>query len=62
MRIVHEKIDNENYLELCISPKEFELIKDYMIVSKRVLLEGFITNFGVKLELDLVDEEEDEYI
>lgn len=56
MRIVHETIDNENYLELCISPKEFELIKDYMIVSKKVMMEGLVTNFGVKLELDLEDE------
>ena len=52
MRIVREKVDNEHYLELCISPKEFKLLNDYMIVSRQFQIDGLITNVGIKLEID----------
>lgn len=57
MRIVQEKFEREEYLELCLSEREFDLIKEYMIISKKCLLNGEITNIGVKLELELDDEE-----
>lgn len=57
MRIVHEKVDREHYLELCLSPREFEMIKDYIIISKKVYLKGEITNIGVKLGLEVEDGE-----
>lgn len=57
MRIVHEMFDKEHYLELCISPREFDLIKDYFIVSKKVCFRGEETNVGVKLGLDIEDDE-----
>ena len=58
MKIVQEKVDKENYLELCISPQEFDLIKNYFIISKKVMFEGEETNIGVKLALDLEEYEE----
>jgi hypothetical protein len=58
MRIVQEKVDKENYLELCISPRELELLRDYMIISKKVFLEGEITNVGIKLGLDVESDED----
>lgn len=58
MRIVQEKVDNEDYLELCISPREFEILQDYLIISKKWWIFGKETNVGIKLGLDMEDYEE----
>lgn len=34
MRIVQEKVDNDFFLEICINPKDYEDIKDLLIISK----------------------------
>ena len=59
MRIVHEKLDHENFMEICLSPREFDLIKDYMIITKKCYIEGEETCIGIKLGLDLGSDEED---
>ena len=51
MRIVHEKVDEEQYIELSISEREFVMMKEYMIISKICFLNGQLTNVGIKLEL-----------
>ncbi len=61
MRILQERVDNEEYLELSISESEFSMIKEFMIISKRCLLNNKLTNIGIKLELgENSDEEEDQ--
>lgn len=52
MRIVQEKIDNENFLELSLTVKEFDYIKDFMIVSQIYDVYGNPTSIGVKLDFD----------
>lgn len=51
MRIVQEKVDREQFLELCISEREFHLIKEYMMVSKICFIHGEVMRVGIKLEL-----------
>ncbi len=58
MRILHERVDNEQYLELSISEREVAMIKEFMIISKRCFLNGKLTNVGVKLELGEDSDEE----
>jgi len=57
MKIVQESVDREEYLELCISPREYDLIKQFMIVSKKCYIKGDMTHVGIKLELGEYDEE-----
>ena len=52
MRIVQERVDRENYLELCITPKELQQLKDYLILSRPFIIQGMVTNVGIKLSLD----------
>jgi len=52
MKIVQEKVDKENYLELCLTKKEFDLALDYMIISTKCEINGIDTNIGVKLNLE----------
>lgn len=59
MRILQERVDNEEYLELIISEREFSMIKEFMIISKRCLLNGELTNVGIKLELGENSDEEE---
>lgn len=59
MKIVHEKLEHENFMEICLSPKEFDLIKEYMIITKRCYIEGEETSIGIKLGLELETEEDD---
>jgi hypothetical protein len=59
MRIVQEILDKEDYLEICISPRELEMLEEYMIISKKCLLNGTVTNIGVKLGLEIGEDEED---
>lgn len=58
MKIVQERVDREKYLEVCISEREFQMIKDYMIISKLCFLHGEYTNVGIKLELGEDSDEE----
>jgi len=58
MKIVQERVEKEDYLELSISPLECDLIKKYMIISKKCYINGDITNVGVKLELGEMSYEE----
>ena len=51
MKIVQEKIDRENYLEICISKKEFSLLHEYLIISESFSVLGDVTHIGIKLEL-----------
>jgi len=58
MRIVQEKVDRENYLELCVTPDEIDFLKETLIISKKCYIAGEITNVGIKLELHVdIDEE-----
>ncbi len=58
MKIVQERVDKEEFLELCITPHEYTLLKEYMIISKKCSIKGETTNVGIKLELheNLYDE------
>lgn len=58
MKIVQERIDRENYLELSLTHKEFEIIKEYMIICKKCSIQGFETNVGVKLEIEAEGDED----
>lgn len=60
MKIVQEKIDKEHFLELSLTPKEFDFLKEYMIISKKCFINGKETNIGVKMEIfEEFDETED---
>lgn len=59
MRIVHEKLEDEIFMEICLSPREFDLIKDYMIITKKCYIDGEVTSVGIKLGLELQDEYEE---
>ena len=61
MRIVHEKLEDENFMEVCLSPREYDLIKQYMIITTKCLIDGEITSLGIKLGLDLEDEIEEHF-
>lgn len=58
MKIVHEKVDGDSFIELSISEKELDSIKDYMIISKKCYIKDEETFIGVKLELEIEDSEE----
>jgi len=58
MRIVHEMIGKEHFLDICISERELELLTDYFILSKKVLFRDEETNIGIKLGLDVEDDED----
>lgn len=51
MRIVQEKVDREQFLELRISEKELQLLKEYMMVSTICFVHGEVMRVGIKLEL-----------
>lgn len=51
MRIVQEILDHEIFVDLCISQKEFESLKEYMIVSKKCFIDGAMCNLGIKLNV-----------
>lgn len=51
MKIVQERIESENYLEICISQKEFHLLHEYLIISESFSVLGEVTHIGIKLEL-----------
>jgi len=59
MRIVQENIDREDYLELCVTPKEIECLTDYMIISQKFYINGIVTNVGIKLEMEEEENEKD---
>ena len=52
MKIVHEKIGKESFLELSVTPKEYEMIKEYFIISKKIDLQGEEINVGIKMDLN----------
>jgi len=57
MRIVHESFDHENFMEICISPREFDLLKDYMIITQKCYIQGEIISVGIKRGLEMKNEE-----
>jgi hypothetical protein len=62
MKIVHEKLDRESFLEFSLTPQEYCAIKDYMIISKKCYIHGEETNIGIKLELYAENDDEENEI
>lgn len=58
MKIVHERIDEERFIEVSISPREMDLMNDYMIISKECFIEGEPTYVGIKLGMDMEENDE----
>lgn len=52
MRIVHDELEGEEFLEIWISREEHDMIKDYMIVSKKHYLLGQEISIGISLNLE----------
>lgn len=63
MRIVQEKVESENFIEISLSPKDFAFLKDYMIMSKKTFIENEPYNLSVKLGIyeDFDDGKDEEY-
>ena len=55
MKIVHERIDSENFLEISLSAKEFEKIQNYMIISEKFIVQDNPIFIGVKLDFEKDD-------
>ncbi len=58
MKIVQERVEKEDYLEMSLSLREHELLKEYMIISKKCYISGEMTNVGIKLQLGAEDDQE----
>lgn len=52
MRIVQEKIDDEFFLELSLTPKELESLFEKLMIQKKVLWQDEPLSVGVKMETD----------
>lgn len=57
MKIVQEKVDEENYLEICLAPHDWEKIKEYTIVSQLCYVKDERIIVGIKLDLEMEETE-----
>lgn len=51
MKIVQERNGAEIFVDLLINEKEFNLLKEFMIINKSVLIFDKLVSFGIKLGL-----------
>lgn len=51
MRILHEKVEEENYLEILFDEKDLEHVSEFMIPTILFEFEGQLINLGVRLDL-----------
>lgn len=57
MKIVHETIDNQPFIDILLSPKEFEMIREHQMLSKEIEIFGAICNMGITVCLPNEDDE-----
>lgn len=52
MKIVQDKLGKEFFLDLLLTKKECELLKEYMVISQQVKVNGKEVNVGIKISLE----------
>lgn len=59
MNVFYEQIDNENYVEIVLSPKEAQELLNQKMYFDELKINKTLFNFSVRMELkeDIYDEE-----
>lgn len=59
MKIVHEKLGKEEFIEILIDKKDIQHIKEYFILQQPFYLESRPLNVGIKLRVHEDFEDDD---